>query len=158
MSDNEARDKAWRGYSGRDGRINPSKDFRAGYDAAKAEPLTIDRDAMATVIREAMSDADIDGYGYGYGDEGAGYDFTIVADAVIAHLSAQEAATEDEWEYRSHIVNSLQRHAISERTDAETAYVFVRDARPGERGWVERRRQAGNVERVPAAQEGERGA
>lgn len=56
-----------------------------------------------------------------------------------------------EWEYRGHVMNALGRHVLSDWTDEETARLIARGLRTGERGWVERRRKAGVVERMPEA-------
>lgn len=72
-------------------------------------------------------------------------------------LSAEGVVAEEpEWEYRSHVVNDLKRHILSDWTDEETALAIIgwESGRPREDAWIERRRPAGDPERVPVKQEG----
>lgn len=62
MSDNEAREKAWQNERAKCPLPFPRDAFIAGWDAAKAEPLTIDREALARSLQPlydaAMDDLD----------------------------------------------------------------------------------------------------
>lgn len=72
--------------------------------------------------------------------------------------SAPEPQDEPAWEYRSHVVNDLKRHVLSDWTDEETALAIIgwESGRPREAAWIERRRPAGEPERVPVPQKGAR--
>ena len=89
--------------------------------AAKAEPLTIDRDALAAVLLV---------HGHVEWDQ---FDAETIADVVIAHLalSAQEAATEVEWgvrDDRTGRVTSWGHQNFLERSDSSDypGYTIVR--------------------------------
>lgn len=91
--------------------------------------------------------------GEGYYSMTIGFEAALeAADALIA---AGVVAEEPEWEYRSHVVNGIKRHVLSDWTDEETALAIIglESGRPRESAWIERRRPAGEPERVPVKQE-----
>lgn len=94
MSENEAREKAWLAYSGEraDAHASYAGDFNAGYDAAKSEPVTIDRDALVAIFKTGWHLAD------NHGETGHRTEAGI--DAVIAHLAAQPVTGTVEWGIR----------------------------------------------------------
>lgn len=55
----------------------------------------------------------------------------------------------DDWEYRCHVVNVIDRHVLSDWTNKATAEAMLRyHERDDQDAWIERRRKAGPVERV----------